>query len=306
MTAPEFGTLETVDLRMAWAHEAHGFTPWLADNLDRLSEALGVPLELEGREMAVGSFSADLLARNPADGSLVLIENQLETTDHRHLGQILTYLVGLKAQCVVWIAASFREPHLSAIHWLNENTQAPFVFFGVQLKAVRIGDSAIAPLFEVVARPNGWDRQIQQQLRTSEELSDLGRWRMSFWDCLLQRHPEQSEWGSSQATSSRWRPVPGTDLVVAIYLAQQSVGLFVRGQRGTDRLNVLDQLAPERQHLEACLGCPCGDGVSSSYFFSQTKHGDLRDEASWPLMMDWLHQTQTMYVDVLYKQLGNE
>ncbi len=114
--------------------------------------------------MSVGSFSADLLARNPLDGSLVLIENQLEQTDHNHLGQILTYLAGLEAQVIVWIASDFRDPHLSAIHWLNDHTVDPFAFFAVQVKAVRIGDSPIAPLFEVVAKPNGWDRKLQQQV----------------------------------------------------------------------------------------------------------------------------------------------
>ena len=91
----KLGTLKNVNLREAWSHEAQDFTPWLADNLDRLSAAIGIPLELEGQEVSVDSFSADILARNPQNDSRVLIENQLEQTDHTHLGQILTYLAGL-------------------------------------------------------------------------------------------------------------------------------------------------------------------------------------------------------------------
>ena len=106
----QFAKLTEVNLREAWPNEARDFTPWLADNLDRLSQAIGIPMELAGAEVSVEQFSADILARNPADNSLVLIENQLENTDHTHLGQILTYLAGLEAQTVIWIARSFQEP----------------------------------------------------------------------------------------------------------------------------------------------------------------------------------------------------
>src|SRR5690349_12439656 len=112
---PVLGTLVQVPLRDAWNHEAHSFTPWLAQNLDLLAEVIGIPLEFTGREVAVDNFSADILARNPLDDSVVLIENQLESTDHSHLGQIMTYLAGLHAHTVIWIAANFQEAHLSAV-----------------------------------------------------------------------------------------------------------------------------------------------------------------------------------------------
>ena len=181
----KLGTLKEVSLREAWSHEAHSFTPWLADNLDRLSTSIGIPLELEGQEVSVESFSADILARNPQNDTRVLIENQLEQTDHTHLGQILTYLAGLEAQVVIWVASSFRDPHLSAVKWLNDHTVSPFAFFAVQVKAVRIDDSPIAPLFEIVAKPNDWDRQIQKQVRSTGELSELSKWRLRFWNIFL-------------------------------------------------------------------------------------------------------------------------
>ena len=114
--------LETVDTRLAWAHEANDFTPWLAENLEHLSEAVGLRLELEGTEVSIETFSADILARNLYDDSRVLIENQLAPSDHSHLGQILTYLAGLEAKTVIWIASDFKEPHLSAMKWLNSNS----------------------------------------------------------------------------------------------------------------------------------------------------------------------------------------
>ena len=121
-TALEFGELKDVTLRDVWGNEAQHFTPWLAANMERLSEAIGIPLESEGTEVAVEQFSADIVARNPADGSRVLIENQLEGSDHRHLGQILTYLAGVQAQTVIWVARDFDESHRSAIRWLNDHT----------------------------------------------------------------------------------------------------------------------------------------------------------------------------------------
>lgn len=141
MSDIQFGRLQDLPLREAWKHEALQFTPWLAENLDHLSEAIGIPLEMTGTEVAVDTFSADILARNPMDDTVVLIENQLEQTDHTHLGQIMTYLAGLDAHTVVWIAPAFREPHLSAIRWLNEHTADGFSFFAVKARVVRIGDS---------------------------------------------------------------------------------------------------------------------------------------------------------------------
>ena len=192
MTAPAaFGTLENVPVRSAWTHEARGFTPWLAQNLDALSRAIGIPLEMTGTEVAVESFSADILARNPDDGSIVLIENQLEVTDHAHLGQIMTYLSGLEAQIIIWVAPEFRDPHLAAIRWLNARTVDPYAFFAVRLRVVRIGDSPFAPLFDVLERPNDWSRSLQEVVREARAPTELGALRRDFWSRLLERHPDE-------------------------------------------------------------------------------------------------------------------
>ena len=111
----KLGKLKNVNLREAWGHEALDFTPWLADNLEYLSNEIGIQLELEGQEVKVESFSADIIARDPQNDRRILIENQLEQTDHTHLGQILTYLAGLEAEVIIWVASSFREPHISAV-----------------------------------------------------------------------------------------------------------------------------------------------------------------------------------------------
>ena len=153
MNIPKLGTLERVDVRQAWSHEAHNFTPWLADNLDRLSNQLGIELELEGTEVYVGPYRADIVARVPQSDDLVLIENQLEDANLQHLGQVLAYLAGLEAKIVVWIAKGFRDEHLSAIRWLNEYTASPFAFFAVKVGVVQIGDSPFAPVFRCTRTP---------------------------------------------------------------------------------------------------------------------------------------------------------
>src|SRR6187399_1351764 len=128
----ELGRLERVDLRNIWANEAMHFTPWLAleNNLSLLGEAIGIDLELEATEKNVGPFNADILCKDTVNGNWVLIENQLERTDHKHLGQLITYASGLKAVTIVWIANPFAEAHRSALDWLNEITDEKFNFFG--------------------------------------------------------------------------------------------------------------------------------------------------------------------------------
>jgi hypothetical protein len=160
------GRLIPVPVREVWTHEANGFTPWLAHsaNMALLGETLGLgDLEVETTEQTVGRFSADIVARDDA-GAFVLIENQLEPTDHRHLGQVLTYLAGLEGDAtVVWIATEFLEEHRAAIDWLNANTNDRFDFFGVEV--LRIGSSSPAPRFNIVAKPNDWSRGVRATAR---------------------------------------------------------------------------------------------------------------------------------------------
>ncbi len=170
---------------------------------------IGIPLDLESREVDVGRFAADLLAGNPQDGSLVLIENQLERSDHSHLGQILTYLAGLEAKTIIWIAREFDEAHRSAVNWLNEHTTDPFAFFAVRLKVVQIGDSQLAPVFEIVEQPNEWDRRIHAVARESSELSELGLFRREFWEYFFRNYPGEIELRKNHAASWVAHEVPG-------------------------------------------------------------------------------------------------
>lgn len=157
------GRLSRVEHRDVWQSEPRDFTPWLAleENLELLSDALGLQLELQAVEQDVGPFRADILCRDALTQTLVLVENQLERTDHLHLGQLVTYAVGLEAAIVVWIAGAFTEDYRAAIDWLNRITVDNFHFFALEVELWRIGTSHPAPKFNVIAKPNAWSQSVE-------------------------------------------------------------------------------------------------------------------------------------------------
>lgn len=147
--------------RDVWTSESGDFTPWLAENLDVLADELGLSFTSVVTEVPVGEFRLDIEARTP-DGRVVIVENQLERTDHGHLGQLLVYASGLEAAAVVWVAPQFRDDHRRTLDWLNERTDTGVDFFGVEVSVVQIGETGPrAPVFEVVARPNGWQKGVK-------------------------------------------------------------------------------------------------------------------------------------------------
>ena len=150
--------------RDIWKHEASDFTPWLAENIDVLSDAIGLPLTVVGQEVLVGDFRVDIHATDP-DGMNVIIENQLEPSDHSHLGQLLVYASGIEASTAIWITTRLRDEHRSALVWLNERTDADVRAFGIEVSIVRIGDSLCAPVLDVVVEPNDWAEAERKKRR---------------------------------------------------------------------------------------------------------------------------------------------
>ncbi|WOS65832.1 hypothetical protein [Sinorhizobium fredii] len=297
----EFGRLDDVPARDAWHHEALALTPWLAANLERLEKVLGMKLELEGTELKVESFSADILARDLSTGGRVLIENQLEQSDHVHLGQIMTYLAGLQAETMVWIAPSFREPHLSAIRWLNEHTVEPFAFFAVKLRVVRIADSPYAPLFEVVEKPNAWDRQVQEKAREAVGLSEFGQKRLAFWSHFVDRYPPQAITYPANAASTRWRAVEGSPIDIVQYLGSESVGVYIRASKGHSPGDALALLDSHRDQLESSIGRPLGG--SNGYFLGSKLSLDTDNRGNWDQAADWLASQADKYQEILHAVL---
>lgn len=293
---PDFGHLQSVSIRSAWAHEAREFTPWLADNLPRLEEALGFRMELEGKEVAVEQYSADILARRLDDDSRVLIENQLEQSDHTHLGQILTYLAGLDARTVIWVAPAFTDAHRSAVNWLNTHASSRCSFFAVLVRVVRIDNSPMAPVFDVIERPNEWERTLQESAP-----SDSGRSqrRREFWTAYLEAFPtEQAEDGPAGAQGHRWKRLSDVGLMLTMYVSEAgSAGVFVRGPRGVPRDETHARLKRHQRELEQLLGVEMTDNADSLLGTSIACDPFSPDDRS--RVVQWLHATATRYAQVL-------
>lgn len=158
MTVPELGRLERLDPQIAWPHEAHDFTPWLFEHGDHLAEALGIDLQLDDTEHAVGGYRLDIIGRDLSNDAVLMVENQLGVTDHGHLGQVLTYAAWIDAATIVWIARMFRDEHRKALDWLNDQSDESTHFFGIELAVGKIGEGH-APLFDVVVQPNEWRKR---------------------------------------------------------------------------------------------------------------------------------------------------
>lgn len=176
--------LAKVDLRDVWKHEALDFTNWLAEseNLSLLSDEIGIDISLIQTEASVGKFSVDILAEEEQTGRKIVIENQLETTDHDHLGKIITYASGFDAEIIIWIIREVREEHKQAIDWLNEHTDEKINFFVIKMEVWQIGDSPYAPKFYVVSQPNDWAKAIKQTSSQSSKISETKLLQLEFWE----------------------------------------------------------------------------------------------------------------------------
>ena len=181
----KLGRLEKVSLRDYWKHEATEFTPWLAkdENISLLSESVQMDLEVQSQEENVGPFRADILCKDTANDKFVLIENQLEVTDHKHLGQLLTYAAGLEAVSIIWIAESFTEEHRATLDWLNHITDETINFFGIEIELYKIGESPAAPMFNIISKPNDWAKTVKRSAESSAT-AETNNFRIEYWTAL--------------------------------------------------------------------------------------------------------------------------
>lgn len=199
----KLGKIQQVDLREVWPHEASSFTPWLEANPHELGELLGLDLEFV-REKPIGKFSLDLFGTDVSTGRRVIVENQLETSNHNHLGQLLTYAGGSDPQVIVWVAKAIRQEHRAALEWLNSVTTNDVQFFGIEVKAVKIGDSLPAPMLDIVVEPNSWTKEIRGagsgQFYSGKAKTYAEFWRSFIDDCsaelpeLATRTPWARNW----------------------------------------------------------------------------------------------------------------
>jgi hypothetical protein len=295
------GTLERVELRTVWTHEAHHFTPWLAqeDNLAALGKVLGLELDLSGLEVAVGAYAADIVCTDVRTQTQVLIENQLERTDHGHLGQILTYAAGLDAKTVIWVAARFTDEHRAAIDWLNKITGDDWQFFGLEIELWRIGVSPPAPRFNLVCRPNDWSRAVREEAARAEANSPGQAFRLSFWTAFRDWRAERKLWAPKPATFT-WQnhSVGRTGFTLEAVVRREKKELGVRLYINCADLpikGVFRYLLARQAQIHASLGFPLVweelPDQKGSVIHVVKAGAALDDEAQWPAFFEWLSAT---------------
>jgi len=205
---------EVKDLRKIWPHEASDFTPWLAedDNLALLADAVGLEITVDETESSVGDFNVDIYARETGTDRKIIIENQLEDTNHDHLGKLITYASGKSADIIIWVVKRAREEHRAAIEWLNNRTDENIAFFLVEIKLYQIGSSDIAVKFEVVEKPNDWTKEIKRNTNSSPILqarydywvafNEYAFSNIDFSNMFKKRKPNTDHWMSFSVGSS--------------------------------------------------------------------------------------------------------
>jgi hypothetical protein len=301
MAEYDLGKLIKIELRDVWLSESTDFTPWLArdENLLTLGETLGLELELEAQERAVGPFRADILCKDIGTNAWVLIENQLERTDHTHLGQLLTYASGLEAVTIVWIAARFTEEHRSTLDWLNRITDETFRFFGVEVELWRIGDSPAAPRFNVISKPNNWSKMVTQAARAIDEaeLTKTKAWQVAYWGALgtkllakggalaRERKPQPQSWMSYSIGRTGF----GVNASLARPKRQIRAELYISHPSAKPWFHLLHA---QKESIEQELGYPLdwdelpeGRDTRVSTALNDT---DPEDQSDWPRQHEWL------------------
>lgn len=318
----ELGKLEKVDLRNAWTSESEHFTPWLAqpENLSLLGDAIGIELELEAQEKNVGPFRADILCKDTATDHWVLIENQLEKTDHVHLGQLLTYASGLKAVSIVWVARKFTEEHRAALDWLNEITDDQFNFFGLEVELWRIGDSPVAPKFNIVSKPNDWSKTVAvgaREVKTTG-LSDSKVLQRDFWTAFGDVVKEKSAAiKTTKPLPQNWMNIPigrsGMRLCAVASFWDSAAGNFssheLRAELVLDDNNsktYFKQLETGKEQIEKEIGEPLTwhnppeKRMCRIYIRKPT---NLQDKSKWPEQHAWLLEKLDLFRKVFAERV---
>ena len=253
----EIGKLKEVDIRNLWKHEQYDFSEWLSqeENINILNDILGLTLVDVSKEAYVGSYRCDLFAVDESTGTKVIIENQLEPSNHDHLGKIITYASGLDAEVIVWIVKTAKEEHRSAIEWLNNNTNSRINFFLIELKAYTIEDSIPAPFFNVIEKPNDFIKNTKIN-NSSDNLNKSQSERLEFWNRFNEILIDKGKpFNVRKATTDHWYSVAiGTsaahvDITLVNKESKIGVELYI-----SDDKELYDKLFEKKNLIEDELG----------------------------------------------------
>ncbi|MCZ7409746.1 DUF4268 domain-containing protein [Parvimonas micra] len=308
MTMPELGRLEEVNVRELWIHEQYDFSNWLAkeENIELLNEVLGLTLVDIEKEVFVGAYRCDLVAKDETSGQNVIIENQLEASNHDHLGKIVTYASGLDANVIVWIVKEAREEHRSAIEWLNNNTNKNLNFFLIEIHAYRIGNSLYAPKFEIVEKPNDFIKNAKIQTG-SEELNKSQSERLVFWTRFNDIVSERGKpFNLRKATTDHWYDVAigVSGVLVEITLVNKEgcvgIALYI-----IDDKELFDSLNEKKSEIESKLGFELDwqrlDGKKASRIIYRIPGLNFDDHSNYDALMNDIIDKVILFVKVFKK-----
>lgn len=289
----KLGKLAEVDIRKVWPHEQYDFSKWLAteENIKELGDALNLSLTDVETEKFVGNYRCDILCKDEITGKMVLIENQLEPTNHDHLGKIITYASGLDAAVVVWIVASARDEHASAIEWLNKHTDDEISFFLMEVHAYKIGDSDPAPQFKIIEQPNDFVKIVKAVSKNSD-MNESQKNRLEFWTQFNEVVDSQGKpFNKRKATTDHWYNVAigSSDASISIDLVNKEhkirVSLWIN-----DNKDIFDALFQRKDEIETALGFGLEwnrlDNKKASYICTYIKGLDFKKQDNYPMLME--------------------
>lgn len=304
------GRLSRVKVRDVWSDEARDFTPWLAqeENLELLASTIQVDLELESVEKAVGPFRADILCKDTISETWVLIENQLGRTDHTHLGQLMTYAAGLDAITIVWVAARFTDEHRAALDWLNKITSEDAHFFGLEVELWRIGESDVAPKFNIVSKPNEWSRSITAA--TENTLTETRQLQLEYWTAWREHMLERSYLNPHSARGQHWTNVAighSDFLLQARINANEKTISVALNLHSEDAKAFFALLYAERQEIEDDFGQSLEwleKLETKRSLISLAETADIYDRTKWEAQHEWFRQTLESFDRVFRRRIA--
>lgn len=285
---------EIKDLRTVWPHEAMDFTPWLSqdDNIALLADAVGLDITVDETESSVGDFNVDIFASETGTDRKIIIENQLEDTNHDHLGKLITYASGKSADVIIWVVKHAREEHKAAIEWLNNHTDEKIGFFLCEIKLYRIGTSEPAVKFEVIEKPNDWTKEVKKNESANATQQQRYDYWVAFQDHVFQnaqfakefkrRKPSMDYWmnysiGSSDCYISVTQLVNRNEINVCLYIP--------------NNMELYESLLANRESINKAADIPlswCELPERKASKIIIERPAELSDQSKWKEQFDWL------------------
>lgn len=307
------GKLYQVNLREYWKHEALDFTNWLSKekNLNLLSEEIGIDIVLKETEASVGRFNVDILAVENNSDRLIVIENQLEQTDHDHLGKIITYASGFNAEIIIWIVKDIREEHQQAIDWLNEHTDENINFFIVKMELWKIDNSAPAPKFNIISKPNNWAKALKNTSSKTKRESELSMKQLDFWtEFITYLKSNQSTLKTRKANPQHWYDIScgNSKAYLSLTIDSQNksiaTGLYI-----PDNKELYFYLEAKKAEIELELGfqmewLPLQNKKASRVYFKQ-ENIDIFNPIKRVEYYEWLKVNSEKIQKIFFKYINN-